>query len=82
MKILNCKAVSILICKKKFSQTLPGVRPLILIPHLLRLEPSFGRNSVTNPQTDKPTDSRIIYNRSLELRFTLTVTPLLIRIIF
>ena len=58
MKILNCKAVSILICKKILAD-IPGSETFNLIPHLLRLEPSFGRSSVTNPQTD----SRIIYNR-------------------
>ena len=50
------------ICKKILAD-IPGSETFNLIPHLLRLEPSFGRSSVTNPQTD----SRIIYNRSRSL---------------
>ena len=46
------------ICKKNLAD-IPGSETFNLIPHLLRLEPSFGRSSVTNKQTD----SRIIYNR-------------------
>ena len=46
------------ICKKILAD-IPGSETFNLIPHLLRLEPSFGKSSVTNPQTD----SRIIYNR-------------------
>ena len=62
MKILNCKAVSILICKKILAD-IPGSETFNLIPHLLRLEPSFGRSSVTHKPTNPHTDSRIIYNR-------------------
>ena len=46
------------ICKKILAD-IPGSETFNLIPHLLRLEPSFGRSSVT----DRQTDSRIIYNR-------------------
>ena len=47
------------ICKKILAD-IPGSETFNLIPHnLLRLEPSFGRSSVTHKQTD----SRIIYNR-------------------
>ena len=47
------------ICKKILAD-IPGSETFNLIPHLLRLGPSFGRSSVTHTQTD----SRIIYNRS------------------
>ena len=57
------------ICKKNLAD-IPGSETFNLIPHLLRLEPSFGRSSVTNPQTD----SRIMYNRYNYLTFNLTVT--------
>ena len=56
MKILNCKAVSILICKKNIAD-IPGSETFNLIPHLLRLEPSFGRSSVTQPHTDRQSDN-------------------------
>ena len=56
MKILNCKAVSILICKKILAD-IPGSETFNLIPHLLRLEPSFGRSSVLHTQTDRQSDN-------------------------
>ena len=58
------------ICKKILAD-IPGSETLNLIPHLLRLEPSFGRSSVTNPQTHTQTDSRIFYNR-LQIQKVLT----------
>ena len=54
MKILNYKAVSILICKKILAD-IPGSETFNLIPHLLRSEPSFGRSSVTHTQTHTQT---------------------------
>ena len=50
------------ICKKILAD-IPGSEAFNLIPHLLRLEPSFGRSSVTHKPTNPHTDSRIIYNR-------------------
>ena len=52
------------ICKKIIA-VIPGSGTFNLIPHLLRLEPSFGRSSVTHKPTNPQTDSRIIYNRWL-----------------
>ena len=45
------------ICKKILAD-IPRSETFNLIPHLLRLEPSFGRSSVTHTETD----SRIIYD--------------------
>ena len=52
------------ICKKILAD-IPGSETFNLIPHLLGLEPSFGRSSVTNPHTHTHphTDRQIIYNR-------------------